>query len=543
MAKKSLVKSAAILAVAGLIVKLLGACFRIPLANWIGNEGMANYSPAYQLYAFLLVIATAGIPVAISRMVAERNAVGRYREAERVFKLSRNLMFLIGLTGFVILFFFAEPIAEIINNPGAALSMKTTAPALLLVPIMSAYRGYFQGMQDMSPTAVSQISEQVFRVFTGLFLAWMCINAGWLSFLDYNVYERGAAGACFGASAGAFGGILAMMIIYLGRRKAIKKNISLDETRDHETGGQILKKVVAIAVPVSIGSSIMPIVNLTDGAIVVSRLMNGGFTQDVAKGLYGDLSGFAQPIISFPQVFMQAIVISIVPMVAAANKLRDTEDLHKNSIMGIRLAALIAIPCAAGLIALAEPVLLLLYPAQTESAISAAPSLQILAVGFIFSGFATAMTGILQGIGKQNYPVINLAIGVVLKIIGTWFLTSIPGLNIKGAAIGTALAFTVAAVLDYVCVRRFTGVKIPVGSTVVKPTVSALVMGVLVALIYKGAFAVMGHNSAAVLISILAGVCIYGFMIIRTHAISREELLEMPKASRLVRIFDKLKLW
>ncbi|MCI7146175.1 MAG: polysaccharide biosynthesis protein [Clostridiales bacterium] len=543
MTKKSLVKSAAILSAAGLIVKLLGACFRIPLANWIGNEGMANYSPAYQLYAFLLVIATAGIPVAISRMVAERNAVGRYREAERVFKLSRDLMFVIGAAGFVILFFFAEGIAELISNPGAALSMKTTAPALLIVPVMSAYRGYFQGMQDMTPTAVSQIAEQLFRVFIGLLLAWMCINAGLMSGLEYNVYERGAAGACFGASAGAVGGIGAIMIIYLGRRKAIKRNIALDDVSTGESAGSILKKVIAIAIPVSIGSSIMPVVNLTDGAIVVSRLMSGGYTQEMAKGLYGDLSGFAQPIISFPQVFMQAIVISIVPMVAAANRIGDRDELHRNSVMGIRLAAVIAIPCAAGLIALAEPVLLLLYPTQAASAASAAPCLQILAVGFVFSGFATAMTGILQGIGKQNYPVTNLAIGVVLKIIATWVLTSIPGLNIRGAAVGTALAFAVAAVLDYICVRKFTGVKVPMGNTVVKPLVSSLVMGIAVYLVYRGLMALSGHNSISVLVSILAGVCIYAVMIIRTHAIDREELMNMPKASVLVKIIDRLKLW
>lgn len=543
MAKKSLVKSAAILGIAGLIVKLLGACFRIPLANWIGNEGMANYSPAYQLYAFLLVIATAGIPVAISRMVAERNAVGRYREAERVFKISRNLMFAIGVVGFIILFFFANAIADLISNPGAALSMRTTAPALLIVPVMSAYRGYFQGMQDMTPTAVSQIAEQVFRVFVGLLLAWMCINAGLMSSLGYNAYETGAAGACFGASAGAFGGIMAIMLIYIGRRKGIKTNIRLDECSERETTGAILKKVIAIAIPVSIGSSIMPIVNLTDGAIVVSRLMNGGFSHEMAKGLYGDLSGFAQPIISFPQVFMQAIVISIVPMVAAAKRLNDRNDLHKNSIMAIRMAAMIGIPCAAGLIALAEPVLLLLYPEQPGSAASAAPCLQILAVGFVFSGFATAMTGILQGIGKQNYPVTNLAIGVVLKIVATWILTSVPVLNIKGAAIGTALAFTVAAALDYVCVKKFTGAKVPMVNTVVKPAISSIVMGVVVYFIYKVLLMITGHNSIGVLIAILAGICIYGIMIIKTHAIGREELLEIPKASKLVKILDKLRFW
>ena len=170
MSKKSLVKGAAVLAAAGIVVKLLGAVFRIPLANLIGTVGMANYSPAYSLYSFLLVFATTGLPVAISKMVSERYAIGQFREAERVFRLSRTLMTAIGVIGFCVLMFLAKPIAELINVPGSAMSMQATAPALLLVPLMASYRGYFQGMQEMRPTAVSQIVEQLFRVAFGLLL-------------------------------------------------------------------------------------------------------------------------------------------------------------------------------------------------------------------------------------------------------------------------------------------------------------------------------------------------------------------------------------
>ena len=215
MAKKSLVKNAAVLAAAGIFVKILGAFFRIPLANWIGSRGMANYSPAYSLYAVLLVISTSGIPIAISRMVAERYAIGQYSEADRVFRISRLLMTGLGLLGFLVVFLFAEPIAAYMNLEGSALSMRATSFALLIVPIMSSYRGYFQGQQNMNPTAVSQIVEQLFRVGIGLALAWILMH-GTLFAESYNEGARGAAGGCFGATAGAVGGLAVMLIVSPG---------------------------------------------------------------------------------------------------------------------------------------------------------------------------------------------------------------------------------------------------------------------------------------------------------------------------------------
>ena len=229
MSNKSLVKGAAVLAVAGIFVKVLGAVFRIPLANYIGTEGMANYSPAYYLYAFLLVIATAGLPVAISKMVSERCAVGQFREAERVFKVSRSLMIALGVVGFCLLFFFSDSIAGLINIKGASLSMKATAPALLLVPLMSSYRGYFQGMQNMVPTAVSEITEQIFRVAVGLAAAYFMMNSAAIA-ADYENIERGAAGGCFGASAGAVGGLATILVIYFMVRRQIKGRIHRDRT-------------------------------------------------------------------------------------------------------------------------------------------------------------------------------------------------------------------------------------------------------------------------------------------------------------------------
>lgn len=542
MAKKSLVKGAAVLAVAGLFVKFLGAFFRIPLANMIGSVGMANYTPAYSLYNFLLVFSTAGLPVAISKMVSERHVMGQYREAERVFKLSRMLMFFLGVVGFCVVYFFADIIAESINVPGSALSMKATAPALILVPLMASYRGYFQGMSEMTPTAVSQIIEQIFRVVCGLALAMFLLDNAWI-FSDFTAKQRGAAGGCFGASAGAFGGLIAVVIIYLLARKKIKRQVRSDRTGDKEKSSVIMKRILVIAIPITIGTSIMPIVNLIDAGVVSSRLAASGWDKLVAEDLYGQLTGFASPLVGFPQILTQAIVLSLVPLVSAAHRKRDTADLHNNLIMGFRMAMIIGIPCAVGLIVLAEPILLLLYPTQKASALSAAPCLQILGVGFVGLSIVLTMTGGLQGIGKQMLPVRNLFIGVVVKFIVTWTLTAVPSINVLGAAIGTVVAYFIAAVLDVMALKKYTGVKFSLNMIFIKPLISAAVMGVVAVVCYKLIYAGLGSNGISTILSILAAIAVYGIMILRTKAVTRDEVVNMPMGSKLARICDKLKLW
>ena len=541
MTKKSLVTSTAVLAAAGILVKVLGAFFRIPLTNWIGAAGMANYAPAYAIYSVLLVVSTAGLPVATSKMVAERYAVGQYKEAERVFRLSRTIMIILGVAGAAAVLFGAGVIADIVHVPGSALAMQATAPALVIVPIMSAYRGYFQGQQNMNPTAVSQVMEQIFRVGVGLSLGYFMMN-GTLFAEQYDAGARGAAGGCFGASAGGLAGLVTVLFIYGLSKRAIKKRIRSDKNKVREPSSDIIKTIVKIAVPITIGAALLPLMNAIDASIVNYRLQASGWDVHTASDLYGQLTSMADPIIGFPQVFMQAIIVSIVPMVSAAKRLNDRAELNETVSLGLRMTTMIAFPCTVGLLILAKPTLLLLYPLQKESAISATPCLQVLAIGFIFLGLVTTMTGILQGLTKQNWPVVNLAAGIAVKIIITWILVGIHEINIVGAAIGTLCAYLTAAALDFRCVKKFTGVKIPVKETIVKPAVSAIVMGGFVFAAYR-LFMMAGHNSVATLASILVGAVVYGIMIIKTKAITRDEIINIKFGGAIARVCDKLRLW
>lgn len=526
---KSFIGGAIILGIAGIIIKVLGAFFRIPLTNIIGDDGMGYYQTAYPIYNLFLTLAIAGIPTAIARMVSERLALDRKYEAHRVFKVSFGLLFATGVVTSSILFFGAGTITKLIKEPGAVYCMQAIAPALFFCPLMSSFRGYFQGRQNMNPTAVSQVVEQCFRVAIGLGLAVILLDRG------LNI---AAAGASFGATAGAFFGFIGIAIVYLRNRRAILEEFRDDPKEDLESVKDILKDILVIAVPITIGSAVLPIMNTIDTALVKTRLMSIGYSSDLARGLYGQLTGMASPLLNFPQVLLQAVSMSLVPVVASAYKRREFGFMQKNISLALRYASILAIPCAVGMSVLSEPIMLLFYPKQKEAAVSAAGCLAILAYGVIFLGLTHALTGILQGVGKQTVPVRNLCFGALAKTGVTFALTGIPALNVKGAAIGTVAAYFTAAFLDFLSMRKYTDTKVDYALTFLKPAVSAAVMGVAVHFVYGFTYRALG-NAMATALSIGCGVAVYGVLILATKAITLEELEGMPRGKKITAVLRR----
>ena len=523
------IKGAAILGIAGVVIKLLGAVFRIPLTNLIGDRGMSYYGVAYTIYGALLVLSTAGIPVAISRMVSERIAVGEYRNAHKVFKVATSLLFGIGILSFSVCYFGGEAITAGIGNPDAALAVKAIAPALLFVPLFSAFRGYFQGRQNMNPTAISEITEQLVRVIVGLYLAYTLLDKG---------LKEAAAGASFGASAGSIAGLGIIVVIYLLNRRTIHRKIDLNNQHVEATS-VILRKIIAISVPIIIGSEIMPIMTLIDTSIIMTRLQATGWTPQEAESLYGLLSGFCNSLIAFPQVFTQAVAVSLVPAIAAAFKVRDRAGVQENIQMGYRMTMIMAFPCAFGIFALAEPIMLLLYPAQKASAVAAVPTLMVMAISVIFLAITQTSVGVLQSIGKQMVPVGHLAIGCVGKVIVTYILVGIHDVNIKGAAFGTMLAYVVALVLNNRSVREYTGVKINYNMTYVRPCIAAAIMGVCAFAAHKLLMGLLHSNSIATLLAIVIGAGVYVILIFTVKAITMEEVERMPGGNKLAKVLRK----
>ena len=532
MEKKTFLVGAVILGIAGLMVQILGAVFRIPLANIIGPAGMGYYQTAYPLYIFLLVFSTNGAPAAISKMTSERLALGRIRDAHRVFKMAFLIMSVLGLIAFLAVFIFAESIVSAFGDPGAVMAMKAIAPALLVVPIMSVYRGYFQGMQNMGPTATSQLIEQGVRVTVGLSLA--------ILWMKYGI-EQAAAGATIGTSVGPLAGVLVLILIYNKRREKILVSVESDLSTSKESNKDIIKTLIWIAVPITVGVSILPIINLGDLFVLMNRLSESGFSISEANVMYGQLSGMAGPIINIPMALALSMALALVPAIASAKASGDVQLLNKNIQLGFRTAMIVGVPCSFGLIILAKPIMTLLYPIEMESAINASGSLAYLAMGVIFLCVAQTMAGTLQGLGKPGVAVVGLLIGFAVKLIATYVLAGITALNMEGAAIASALAYATIGLFNLWAVKRITGISFDRRLTVFKPVLAGIIMFILSGVFYRIFDGILG-NSLACVGAILVAAIVYGVILLRIKGITQVEIRAFPKGDKIANLLIKMKL-
>ena len=534
--KQSFIKGATILGLAGILIKVLGAAFKIPLFNLIGAEGSSYYNAPYPIYNWLLVVSTAGIPTAIARMIAEKEVEGDTHGIFRIISAIFKPMVVISVVIFAILFFGAEGISAWVGIPSAKMAFRAMAPALLFVPAMSIFRGFFQGIQKLQGFAITQIAEQLFRVIIGLGLAYFLFGRG---------LEFSAAGASFGATAGAVIGFFVSFGIYKYiKRKEYTLVLKQPATHPQESTWEILKQLLIISIPITIGASIMPTMNSVDLMLVVRRLNDIGVEN--AADLYGILTGFAVTIVNFPQILTASLQISLVPAITQlfviykkSDNEEDRKHLSDTVNAGIKTALIIGIPCAIGLVTLSEPVMMLLFSKQPESAIIGGQILTILGWDLIFLAVFQATTGILQGIKKQMLPAIHLAVGMVFKVILTYVLVGMPEFGITGAAISTVVAFAVASTLNVWSLSKENYLNVNIFKLGIKPMISGLVMGAFVLVAYSPLNGMLGSKLATVVTITIAAV-IYGGLIILTKTLSPEEYDMLPGGNKIRKLAEKL---
>lgn len=513
MDKKSFLKGAFILGMAGVVSKLLGALYRIPLARLLGGEGMGLYQMAYPIYTTILALATAGVPVAISIMVARKESAGLSGDSRKIFRVSLLLLFAIGVILSVIVFYAAGFLAHtVLQQPKASLAIAAIAPAIFFAGMMSVFRGYFQGHQWMVPTAVSQVVEQIFRVTFVLILAFWLFPRG---------LEMAAAGATFGAVIGGVAGLLVLLIFYLKFRTQPVPGGSLKYSQ--QSSRQLAEQVFRLAVPVSLGAMVVPLVQMLDAVIVPTRLISAGFSVARATELYGELSGMASVLINLPTIFTIAIATSLVPAVAEAVATRDKLALQQRVNEGLRVSMLLALPSAAGLYVLAYQITDLLF-ASPEAGIP----LAYLSFSIIVLALFQVTSASLQGLGHPEIPLRHLLVTGVLKVFFNFYLTGLVYLNIKGPAIGTSLAFLVGSALNMIQLTRRTGVSFEWGRYL-KLVLITIVMGIMVKISYQTlvAWGLISHLTT--LVAIMIGVGVYGIALLLTRE------LDLALIKRLIR--------
>lgn len=494
MKKQSLIKGTFILGFAGIVSKFLGLFFRWPLQMLIGDEGIGYYQMSFPLYMFFIAAAS-GIPVAISKMVSERKAVNDDEGAILVLRKAMLLMVIMGVGFTAALLIFSRPIIHFLKwDNKSYYSLVAIAFAPIFISIMSAYRGFFQGLQNMNYTAVSQVIEQIGRVVVGVGLAYVLLPRG---------IEFSAGGAALGAAAGGvFGGIY-LIIKYIKVRKEFK----VKKVKDNVA---VLSKLLYIAVPVSLGAAVSSIMSVIDSALVPQKLLEAGFTYKQSTILYGQLTGKAFILINVPLTLSAALCASLVPIIAEAYILNKRFEVINKVDLALKLSMVIGIPSFLGLFSLAYPILNLIFPGQSDGF----TILQYSAISIPFIIIAQTSTSILQGVGQYIMPVINLGFGCVIKIIITILMVPIPKINIYGAVLGSIAGYIVASSLNMALLKRKLRVKINLFDVMLKPLFAGLIMTILVVITYMNVYNYSMSSRIACLIAIFLGVALYSILVV-----------------------------
>ena len=578
---------AAILAVGILVVKLIGMFYKIPLVNIIGAQGNSDFSNAYNIYAVLLTISTAGLPVAVSKLVSEANALNRQNQVRSIFRTSMVLFLALGLLSFLLMYFRADWLAEMMHDTKAAAGIKALAPAVVCVGCLAAFRGYTQGHQDMVPTSVSQIIEAMCKLVVGLALAWWLIKAGQPDYIA-------AAGAITGVTVGTVVALAYMLIRYTLRRSREQRRA---DDRPDSMGG-IMADILRIAVPITLSASMVGIVTVIDSSLVQGQLQRAllekpacwelyrdfidfaplqaaldswkaalpegqGATialltqqaeqgaagaqqlrellESVSRTLYGNYSG-ALNIYNLPTSLMAAITASVIPAVSGALARRDRRGAGKITGSALRITALLAFPMGVGLFVMGTPIMQLLYPAL--SAQLAGPLLSTLGLATVFVCMMLVCNSVLQAHSFVNLPVLVMLLGGGLKIVTNYHVVVQPGIGIYGAPMGNILCFGLCLALDLVVIARVIPKRPAYLPIFVKPLLASLAMGgaawavngLLTRLLSHGGELSRMGCALTVFLSIGVAMVVYMVLVVALRIISRDDLALMPKGDKIARL-------
>lgn len=517
---QTFVSGAFALAIAGLVSKILGVMYVVPLQNMIGNYGMGLYSISYSLYTIMLYIALAGFPLALSKAVAERVAINDYDGAEEIFKVSLRLMLVTGVTAFLLMFFGSSLYARLAGETEATMAVRAISFAVLFVPLLAAFRGYLQGHQHMSPSGMSQVVEQLVRVTV--------ILAGtyWVLKMNYGV-PFGVATATLGGVIGAIASLLLVIYYVMRMRHSFRHKLT---GRKLENAWPILRKLIKYAVPISLASLVLPIAQQVDTMTVINLLKWIGWKQMEATEALGTLTNDGYRLIQLPVTLATAIGTSLLPAISEAIAVKNMRLMNDRVDMAFRLVSLTILPAIAVLFVLAKPIDMMLFR-HTEGA----NVIRIVTFMGIFMSFEIVTTYMLQGIGRMYLPVRNMLLGTGTKLLLNLLL--IPLLGIEGAALSASLSYVVSSMLNIRSVFKLTGAKLNLGLMLTRPLLATVLTGLVLFgghLIMEpllrgniGSDRLLATVEMAVLLPI--GGIFYGVMTLVLGSISRAELAYIPK--------------
>jgi len=522
--KQNFLHGTALLALATAIVKVIGALYKIPLNAIIGEQGFGYFNTAYDIYNVLLMISTAGLPVAMSRMISQASSLGHYNQVRRIYRTARGIFLALGITGSLLMTLFCRQLAQFQNQPDAWAAIGCLGPSVLLLCILSTYRGFFQGQGNMIPTSVSQVLEAVVKLIVGMIAALLLLKMT-------NSIPLAAGGAILGVTISC---LISAFYLFVCFRKSY---VQLPQTREEPRPySDTAKGLLMIAVPITIGSAGLQLLTMLETKIYMGQLLGLGYSQaeaDTMRGIYG----MTLTIFNMPCAFITPITISIIPAITAQLTLCNDPEAKATEESAVRITGLISMPCAIGLALLAEPVTALLGFYSGKNLVLSTKLMAILGFSILFNAIVLLTTAIMQAHGHAGRPVINMLLGGVLKLAAVFILTGNPNIGIVGTPIGTLLCYVAIAALNIYSLRTLLDHPPAILRNLARPFFASLTMGIFV---YGTLLALksLGFTSRLVLcaLPIAVGVVVYALAAVKLKVVTREDCLLLPKGEKIAKL-------
>ena len=519
---KSILKGLTILSLVGIISKIIGALHRIPLAWFIGEQGMGIYQLVFPTYNMLLALSSAGLPVAISRMVSYSLGKQDEKNAQRIFKLALYSLLILGFISMMLMIVFSPQLARRSGNLSTQIGFIAIAPSLLIVCAMSAYRGYLQGHQNMVPTAISQLIEQIGKIVIALPFAY---------FGSRISIAYGAAGVLLGITISE---AVSLAYIIIKCHKLQRKNFDVPQPLPiaYEKNSVLLKRLFAIAIPIALSACIVPLSGFIDSGLLLNRLIDAGIESGEALSSYGRYSGYVITLINVPSAFAAALAMNLVPSISTALSKNDFTNVQTQSRLGLRYSFLIGFPCSIGMSLLSKELLDLIFDFSSEFAlVQTANLLSLSSLTIVLFTVVQSTSGILQGMKLQRIPMYTLIAGVTVKIILNYVLIGIPSIHIYGAPIASICCYSISMVPNLLYVRKHIKSKLNWIDNILRPFIATVIMAVVL-LIFKH---FLPSGVLWTLILVLIGIVSFVFGAILTKSIQWDDMLSILTKLRIVK--------
>lgn len=532
----SFILQGSILAVASIISRIIGLVYRIPLTHIIGKTGNDYYGTAFEIYNIILIISSYSLPLAVSKIVAARMAQGETKNVMRVFKGALMFAGITGSLAMCIVWFFADFFTgTLLKTPYSVLALKVLAPVLLIVAIAGVFRGFFQGLNSMTPTAVSQVAEQITNAIVSIVAAFSLFNygerAGKILDDEHLAPAYGAAGGTLGTGCGAFVAMVFMIFVFCIFYHKFKNEVESDHYRNYERYGIIMKVLFFTIVPVLLSTTIYNISSIVDQTIFKNIVTSQGYKAKTISEWWGVYTGQFKVLINVPISIASAMASSVVPTLTASFKNGKIKRVRRQINQATRFIMLIAFPCTVGLIVLAKPIMMMLF---SDPDPVSERMMQVGGISVLFFSLSTLSNGLLQGIDRLRIPVRNAAISLVAQALFLVFLLFGFKLNIYAVIIANAFYALMMCILNGIAIHKYSGVKENIMRIYILPGGCSVLMGVFVYLIYFVFHALTKSNLIATIIAILFGMIFYFFIMIFCHGIRERDIEKLPKGHKII---------